>query len=276
MSEGVMVARSSTAVRVKSIALPAEHGAWGLLGEAIALGLLVAPSWAGLGVVMAAVGGFLSHQPLKIACEDRLRHRRLPRTFIAERFLALYGATVVVGVAIASRGAEGWWLPLAAAAPLALLQIHSGIVRQGRRLAPELMAAAALAAVAAAVFRAAGLPMLIALGAWALLAAKGLTAVLYVRTRLRLDRGLGARPVVPLLAHLLALMMTFVLVSRGLAPWPAPLAFALLLLRAVHGTTRYRARLRPQAVGFQEVAYGAVSVAIFAAGYWSGSLVDLR
>ncbi|HRO23471.1 MAG TPA: YwiC-like family protein, partial [Promineifilum sp.] len=41
-------------VSFKSVALPAEHGSWSLVSEPIVLGMLVAPTWAGLALVIAA------------------------------------------------------------------------------------------------------------------------------------------------------------------------------------------------------------------------------
>ena len=42
---GARVAAGAPRVRVKTVALPNEHGGWGLLLEPVALGLLVVPSW---------------------------------------------------------------------------------------------------------------------------------------------------------------------------------------------------------------------------------------
>ena len=44
---------------IRSVALPTEHGGWGFLAEPILPGLLVAPSWAGLLLSLAALAVFL-------------------------------------------------------------------------------------------------------------------------------------------------------------------------------------------------------------------------
>ncbi len=54
-------------IRLRPIALPAEHGGWGLLFEPIVLGLLLAPSLAGLLLSVAATGAFLARHPFKLA-----------------------------------------------------------------------------------------------------------------------------------------------------------------------------------------------------------------
>ena len=73
-SERTIVAkhpRAKNGVRLKTIALPAEHGGWGLLFEPIALGLLVAPSIAGLYLALSAVGFFLARHPLALVVLNR-------------------------------------------------------------------------------------------------------------------------------------------------------------------------------------------------------------
>ncbi|NLF76347.1 MAG: hypothetical protein GX573_11665, partial [Chloroflexi bacterium] len=47
---------ASQRVRLKSIALPPEHGAWGFLLEPLLAGLLIAPSWAGLCLALGVIG----------------------------------------------------------------------------------------------------------------------------------------------------------------------------------------------------------------------------
>lgn len=65
-------------VRVRTVALPVEHGGWSLTLEPVALGLLVAPSRAGFLLAVATVGAFLLRHPLKIVADDRRRGRRGP------------------------------------------------------------------------------------------------------------------------------------------------------------------------------------------------------
>jgi len=247
--------------------MPAEHGALCLLGEAVLLGLLVAPSRAGLGVAVAATGGFLLRQPLTIAWADRLRGRRLPRTPVAEGLVVAYGATALLGLSLASSGARGFWLPLAAAVPIGLVQLHHDVNRRGRHALPELLAPVALAAVAAAELRASGSPFPVALCASALLAAKGVTAVLYVRARLKQDRGRGGSPGLALASHVVALLAALGLAALGCAPWTATLGFLMLLVRGAMGLSPWAPRLRPRDLGLRELAYGATLVALLVIGY---------
>src|SRR3954465_4543353 len=87
-------------VRLKTLALPTEHGGWGITLEPVVLGLLVAPSLAGAGLALATVGAFLVRHPFKIVTGDRRRGRRFARTPYAERFTLVYAATGLGGLAL--------------------------------------------------------------------------------------------------------------------------------------------------------------------------------
>jgi hypothetical protein len=54
-------------VRLRPIALPTEHGGWSLLAAPILLGLRLAPSAADAWLSLAALGAFLTRQPLELA-----------------------------------------------------------------------------------------------------------------------------------------------------------------------------------------------------------------
>jgi len=270
MSEATAPATTLGVVRLRSLALPAEHGGWGMLAEALLLGLLVAPSLAGLGVGLAALGAFLLHHPLKLALADRLRGTRNARTAAAERFVVLYGALAAAGLAVATGGRAGWWLPLAAAAPLVLVQLAYDAGHRGRRLVPELLGGVALSSVAAAEMLAAGWPPGPSLAASAILGAKTVGAVLYVRARLRCERGLTPDRTAAVGSHAAALVLGIALAGAGAAPWLVVSAFTLLLARSAHGLSRFHRPARPQVVGIQEMAYGFLFVFILVVGYGLG------
>ncbi|MCB0972737.1 MAG: YwiC-like family protein, partial [Acidimicrobiales bacterium] len=61
------------------MAMPTEHGGWGLTLEPVVLGLLVAPSIAGTCIGLAAIVAFLARTPLRIVLVDLRRRRWLPR-----------------------------------------------------------------------------------------------------------------------------------------------------------------------------------------------------
>ncbi|MFN8450824.1 MAG: YwiC-like family protein [Anaerolineae bacterium] len=86
ISESTGRLNSGAPVRLRAVAIPAEHGGWSFLLEPILLGWLVAPSAAGLLVGVGMIFAFLARHPLKLALSDRRRGKRLARTAAAERF----------------------------------------------------------------------------------------------------------------------------------------------------------------------------------------------
>ena len=253
--------------------LPAEHGSWGLVGEPVVLGLLVAPSPAGVLVALGSFAGFLAHRPLKTAWGDYRRSRRYPRTALAERFGLGFGlaALACFAGALALAG-PGFLLPLGLALPLALAFLVYDL-RPGRTWQAELAAPAAFASAAAAIAVASGWGVPAALALWAVMVCRSVPSVLYVRRRLRLERGEAARPAVSWAAgtaHAASIAAAAALVVAGLLPALALVAVALLALRAVHGLTPARFGRTARAVGFQEIGWGVVTVLLVAGGYWTG------
>jgi hypothetical protein len=255
----------------RSVALPVEHGGWGLLLEPLAVGLAFAPSGAGAALAVAAIGAFLARHPLKLVLADRRRGARYARTTLAERAAAAYGAVALLAAAVAAATAPPVvWLPLLVAAPLGAWQLWYDSRHQGRRLAPELMGAVALGSTAAALALAGGRPVDVAAALWTLMALKAVTSVLYVRSRLRLDRGQPAGVEAALGAHVAALVAAAALLALGSAPALAVLAFGVLTLRAAHGLSSRRSRLRPRDVGLRELGYGLLTALLIAAGAIAG------
>lgn len=253
----------------KVVALPAEHGGWGLLVEPLVLGLVLAPSGGGAALALAAIAAFLLHHPLKLALMDARRRTRYLRTRLALRVGGLYLALALAGLAAAASAASSWAfaVPLAAALPLAAFQLAWEVTGRGRQLLPEILGAIALAATAPAVMLAAGSDSLAALVVWALLAARACGSILYIRTRLRRDRGLGGS-----VAPTLALSVGTAVAVGGLAalghlPWAVFAAFAVLLARAAWGLSPWHRAVRPRTVGFQELAFGAATTTLVASGF---------
>jgi hypothetical protein len=261
-------------VRWQAVALPPEHGSWGLVGEPVALGLLVAPAWASLLVGLGAFAGFLAYRPAKLALGDLRRGRRYPRTALALRFAAAFGLVaclVLAGALFLDRAlaGPGWLLPFTLAAPFAVVFVVYDL-RPGRSWQAEVAAPVAFAATAAAMAWAGGVPPAVALSLWAVMAARSVPSVLYVRERLRLERREPARPAPAVAAHLAGLTAVAALAAAGWLPWLGVLAVGLLLARAAWGLSALRRPATPRAVGFGEIAWGVVTVTLVAAGWWVG------
>jgi hypothetical protein len=262
------MAATTPHVRLKAIALPPEHGAWGFLLEPIVLGLLVAPSLAGWCLALAVVGAFLIRHPLKLAVTDWQRGKRYARTALAERVLLAYGALTVIGLALAVALA-GWaiMLPLFMALPLVLTMLASTIQNRGRDLIPELAGASALAVTASGIALAGDTSAQTAFALWAILSARDLPSILYVRARLRLEKERPFSWALVFLANVIAVIAVLALVLLDLAPLLALLALLILFVRALYGLSPYRRRVRTQTIGFLEIAYGLLVVIAAALGY---------
>ena len=261
-------------VRLRTVALPAEHGSWSLVAEPILLGLLVAPAWSSLAWALAAFMAFLAYQPLSFVWRavrrDGRRHKWHPRTRLAARVALLYALLGALCLAWALWLTGGAPLrPLGLALPLlALFAVYDQ--KPGRRWQAELSAPAAFAAIVAAMALAAQWPTAVAYALWGVMAARALPAVLYVRARLRLVKGQPAQTGLALGAHALAVGLGGALVWLGWLPATAVIALLILLLRAAGGLSPYRRNISTKTLGFIETGYGLLTVLLVAAGFWLG------
>lgn len=261
----------SKGTRIRTVALPVEHGGWGLALEPLVLGLLVAPSLAGVGLALATMGAFLARHPLKLLASDRRNNRRFPRTILAGRFVLLYGAWAVLGLLIALIAAvdKQFLWPLLLAAPLAAVQLVADAKGQSRALWPELAGSMAMAAVATSIALADGWAWPVAFGLWAVLAARVVPTILYVRARLARMHGKEAGMIPVITAHLAALAFILLLAWSNAVPLVAAGAFIVLMLRAIVGFSKGRPGTA-KAIGVSELAFGVMTVFAVALGYLIG------
>lgn len=256
-------------VRLRPVALPVEHGGWGLALEPLALGLCVAPSVPGVLLAVATVTAFLTRHPLKIVAADRRRGRRFPRTLMAERFALGYATLALLSFTLALKTSSHVFLwPLLLAAPFAVVQLIYDAAGRSRELLPELSGATAMAAVATAVALAAGWQTAPALVLWLLLAAvRVVPSILYVRTRLQKNHGARASVVPALGAHLSGCALAAALAWVGLAPVLAFAAALLLLARAAFMLSPFCPQVSAKQVGFSEIGFGLVTILALVLGF---------
>jgi hypothetical protein len=248
-------------VSLRLVLLPTEHGGWSFLFEPILLGLLVACSWAGGLVALAAVCAFIARQPLKLFVSDRQRGKLYPRTHVAERaFLAL--ALVALGALAGAWTLAGgrFWPALAIAAPLVAIGLAFDLGKRSREAGAELAAAVALGAIAAAIALAGGMRSELAFGLWGVLAARTIPTILFVRARLRLEKGQKPGLALALAAHAVAIAGVMVLAYGGWAARFATWAMVLLAARAAVGLSPWRPRWKTWQLGVSEIVFGLVTV----------------
>jgi hypothetical protein len=252
-------------VRWQSVALPTEHGGWGLTAEPAVLGLLVAPSAAGLLLALAAMVAFLARAPLKLVLVDEWRGRRLARTDLARRVLGVE-LLVLAGLAIGASllaDAPFWW-PLVVAVPLVAVALWFDMRSRSRRLLPELAATVAVAAVAPMIVLADGEAARLGVALWLVMAGRAMASMPFVR--LQIDRlRHGDRPVatsdaaqvVAVLAGAIAVVVDRSVLVGGLG---------LAVLALVHLVTIRRPPVPAKVLGLRETGLGAALVLATAIG----------
>lgn len=257
-------------IQIRAVALPKEHGGWGILGEAALLGIILTPTLNGLLLIVFAAGAFLLYFPARIFVQDKRAGQTYTRTIWAGRFAILYAvitAGALSGVFMISK--TFFWLPLAAAVPLVVLRTPYVLRKDDKSLPPELLGSLALGSVAASILIAGGWNIIPALRAWLILSARGVTSVIYIRHRLRKERKQACSKGNVFAVHLLGLTVLWALASHLLIPWPAVWGFGILSARAVYGMSFTSVHpQRPQAIGIQEMAFGIVNVLFISAGYF--------
>ena len=250
---------------LRAVAVPSEHGGWGLTLEPALLGLLVAPTFAGALIAVAAVVAFLVRTPLKLVLVDAHRHRDLDRTRVARRVALVESALLLALVAGAVLTTdEPFWWPAVVAAPLVAVELWFDMRSRSRRLVPELAGACGIGAVAAMVALAGGESSLLAAALWLVLAARAVTAIPSVRAQVLRLHGRAASPITGQLGDVGAIVLASLAVAvdaRVLAG--AVTVGAVVLLQ--HLSDRYPAP-RAALLGMRQSALGLLVVVVTAVG----------
>jgi hypothetical protein len=260
--------KETSAVNLRTIALPVEHGGWGFLLEPLLLGLLLAPTAATTALALAVVAAFLLRQPVKVILLERRRNYYSPRSTVAWRFTFLYASIALSGGAAALwLAGPSWLLAPLIALPFGAIFLYYDLSQPGRSWQAELSAPVALASAATSIVLADGWPLLPALALWIALVARAVPSILFIRARLRLDRGKDVDVMLPVLAHVAGLLVVWILIWQDLLPLLAGIPFVLLLLRAIQGLSPLRFRMSVKALGFLELGLGILLVLFVSTGY---------
>lgn len=258
-TESAVPSEPATRTPLRAVALPTEHGGWGLTGEPILLGLAVAPSFAGLCLGIAAMVAFLARTPLRIVLVDRHRQRDLDRTVLARRVLigelALL-ASLVVAAALTTT--DPFWWPAAIAAPLVIAELWFDTRSRSRRLVPELAGALGICSVAAMIIIAGGEPTNVAVAAWMVLAGRAITSIPHVRYLVARIHGRSSSTRVLFVSDLVAAGLVV-----GAAVVEPPIvagSFAVLAVMAIQRLTAPR-QVPAKVTGIRQTIFGLVVVA---------------
>jgi uncharacterized membrane protein HdeD (DUF308 family) len=249
-----MTTAALSRVALRPLAIPNEHGGWGILLEPVVLALAVAPSPAGLSLALALVAAFFLRHPLRFAARDLMLGKRYPRTIACAKLSLAYGSAALILFAIAvAMSSTAIAIPLLIVSPFLATQFFYDVRNRGRELTPELCGAIAAAAGGAACVMAGrgGFSMALLIAILAL--CRSVPSVLYVRSLLR-----GSSAVPGIAAHLLA-VLSVALFAPPLVT-VVPLA---LLVRCVAG--HFRSGLTARRVGMEEVGWGVATLVFLAA-----------
>jgi len=249
----------------RTAAVPSEHGGWGLTLEPVLLGLIAAWSWPGLLLGVIALLAFVARTPLKIVLVDRHRHRSLERTRLAARVLAVEIAVIAVLIAIVAASVPAaTWVPLLVAAPLIAIELWFESRSHGRRLAPELTGAIGIGSVAAAIVIAGGGDAQLAAGAWAIVAARAIASIPFVRVLIQRRHGHEVRSWRSDLAQLVALALVGVVWKLGWVPPVAVGAIVALVVAQLVGVRRDPPEVKT--IGIAQTGLGVAIAVLSGAG----------
>lgn len=243
--------------QIVRLTLPREHGSWSLALEPLALGLLAAPSAAGVPLAMAALAGFFLRRPLKLVMSSKSDLRRTP----ALGCVIVLATFAIANLLLAARagGAPGLWLliPAALAGMIFAWFDSRGESRQG---AAELAGATAFGLLPAAFAALAGWSVIQSVAIAVVMLVRSLPTVLFVRTYLRRHKGRSVTTAPALIAAGAGFFLTVWLVLLRTAPWPATVFAFLLAARTYWLLNGRNLRIAARTMGMTEMALGAAMV----------------
>ena len=265
---------------LRSVAMPAEHGGWGLTLEPGLLGVLVAPSAAGVLLAVAALLVFLARTPVRYlmvawrhersgrSAVDATSGGRAERRRLAGRVAVLEVASLValIGLVLWLAYDTDWWLAGVPAAPLLALALWYDMRGLSRGLLPEVAGALAVASVAAMAARAGGADWTLALGLWLIQGSRIAASIPHVRAQVRRLHRQVAEPLPGLLGDgsaLLAATAAFLL-----APTLLLGGVAIVGLVVVQRITLLRPPRPARVLGVRQTVLGLAVVLLTALGTW--------
>ncbi|MBS0663822.1 MAG: YwiC-like family protein [Verrucomicrobia bacterium] len=241
-----------------SILVPKERGSWSLALEPVVLGLVAAPSMAGLPLAGAVLAGFLARRPLKLAATlPAVDPRRGPAKICAGLLagLALLGVAGAAGLASPS----ALW-PLLLAVPFGAAFLWYDLRQAMREAEAELAGSIAFALVPATFATVAARPTAVALALAVLMLARSVPTVLAVRAFLRTRKGQAGTGWPAFGAAVIAWAVTLALASRSLVPGLAPVLVTLLLIRTYFLISPFAPAWSATRLGIVEAVAGAIYV----------------
>ncbi len=242
------------------LVLPKEHGSWSLALEPLALGMLVVPSAAGGALVCAAVAGFFLRRPLKLVLSGKA-DPRVPSAIGAVIALSML-AIASLALAMTIGGMAKLW-PLIPAAVAGIGFVWFDSRNAGREEAAELCGVIAFGFLPATFGTLASWSVAESMALAAVMLARSVPTVLFVRVYLRRNKGHVTDVAPALIAAGIAPVLATWLVFSHLAPWPA-IVLAFLLAGGTFWALRGNRRFTARKIGIAEMTFGVMMVLVLA------------
>lgn len=241
---------------------PREHGAYAILGVPLVAALLVARCQpVACLIAVAAVCGFLAHEPLLLVCGRRGGRHLEFRSQAALRLMWLIAGALVAGGCAYGLGSADVRLGLIISLAAATAGLLPSLWGMQRTLAAQLLALLILTLPAAVVLLAGGLSMTTAWSVWALWVLGRTTTTVAVRSVLASHRSASFHQV-PMINDVLQAGATVLCVAavgcgltEGLLVWPLVCAAFWLRLR------------RPATRQIRQMGWGLLAVNVVS-GLW--------
>ncbi len=242
---------------LRHLLLPRDHGSWSLAAEPIALGLLAAPSPAGVALALAVGALFFARRPWQFALGRCGSAHRRPA-------LILLGLiTTCAGAALLAAGRLGGWAnlwPALLTLPPATVFLALDARHETRAAKAEMAGAATFATLPAVFATLGGWNTTMALSLAVVMLLRAVPAVLVLRAFLRRRKG-GPSPTIPALeVSAAAVAVVAALNHADLATGAATYAAVLLMLRALWLLGPFAPTLRAPTLGTLEAVLGVVFV----------------
>ncbi|REJ75533.1 MAG: hypothetical protein DWQ47_08655 [Acidobacteria bacterium] len=262
---------SGLKIKLRRIALPREHGSWGILLEPLVSAIVIAPSLGGAFAALFVISAFLLRQPSKVLITDLTSARMLPQTRSAGMFVAAFSVIAVASGSLALLFTDVLYLlPLTLLLPLGVFQLYKDVSGNSRDLIAELAGSAAISASAPTIVLAAGWTPLAALALWSVFVCRSVPSVIYVRERLRLEKGKSFSRNIPIALHLAGLGVVALFAFNGLITLLVLPVFVFLSIRSVSGLSSRRKQLKAMQIGIWETIYGVTLFTSVVAGRFVG------
>lgn len=251
--------------KIKSLIFSKEHGSWALTFEPLTLALLVAPNMNGLILFLGAAFAFFAHPSARVLLTEKT-NRSLPlRVFLSMALPAI----VFLGLFIYLTN----WpvsLPLLLAILLMVIYLILELLSLGRALYTELLASVSMGLIALSMVLSGGWPWIPALGFLLLIYSRSLGTTVYIHYRLVLLKKRSANIMPGIVILLLDGLLLLFLMLKGYIPVLGFLAGIILIVRAFWNLSPLMKKTTVRKLGFAEVFYGLLFMALTALGYWAG------